>query len=641
MGLLIDKVISMKTCCIISCIICLLSLGAYGVHAEKLGSSFDLTTQGQSRADAFTSRFDIARVDQGSKRASTSANAKLHLVPAGEYLNSTYFIGGSLNVSARFDAGEGNVISDKNNGIEFSLRRVSDKWEVISELVINDKKAVGKRRGLSSVSIPLRGILPSPELPTDEFYLLFARFTASNGVTTRVPGIAPIFIVDNNATTTGRKTKITTPLLAEVDELEESSKPFLKLQNLGQYAETIYISGESMHVSAKFNAGEGDAVDKSNNGIGYFLRRVDRDWNIISDIIVYDRSVIGKQFGVSQVLIPLSDVIPSTELPNNELYFLYAKFDSTDGKIYDVPGIAPITIIKNKPLTTESIELGPDSKGAMSGVIKSDSSQPKEIVISSGSISSDAFLYETRSKGRRCEDIKNYSSAQLYSRAVVELILICQAFRSVDKDISIRFVVAPNYTRSLELVRNGSAHMMAESAWAEDVDDAVFYATEPVIKKGEYFKGVYTSEKKLETMQVKTVADLRRYTALTPTDWMVDIKALRLMGVTNKRDVHSSQSILKMIHSGRGDYMLSDFTRQHQMAITDGDQVLYPIQGIKIRLDSERVFLVSRKSDPDGKIFEMLNQGIKNLRENSVIKRAFLESGFTNQDVEDWTVIND
>ncbi|WP_096086953.1 hypothetical protein [Agaribacterium haliotis] len=552
---------------------------------------------------------------------------KLYLVPEGEYLNSTYVIGESMTVRARFDAGEGSVVSDQGQGIEFLLRRVNANWEVISDLAVNDRGAIGKRRGLSTVSIPLGALLPSPDLPPGEFYLLFVHFISSSGVNTNTPGVAPIFIVSKDKAVSNKIEKVVQVQAKNVDEGMDLSVPFLRLNDSARYINEIYADSDRMYVSTVFNAGEGKTVDKSKGGIGYYLRRVDNNWNIFSDIIIYDRSAIGRQSGVSSAQIPLNDLVPSSDLPDDQYYFLYAQFSASDGSVHDIPGVAPVTIIKK--LATDG--------GSIANLSKKD----REVVIAVGDLAANAFRHETVNKGRRCEDIKKYNSPKLLSRSVIELVLICQAFRSVGNNISLRFVIAPNYSRSLELVKSGSAHMMAESAWDDDIDKQELYVTEPIIQKGEYFKGIYSTEEKLMHMKIKSAEDLRRYTALTPTHWHVDLKALRSIGVTNKLDVHVPMAIIKMIHNGRGDYMLGDFTRQNRMAISDGELLLYPVQGVKIALYSERRFVLSRKADPDGELVEVINQGINNLRKQNIIKQAFSESGFFNNNVGDWRVLND
>ncbi|WP_370979423.1 hypothetical protein [Agaribacterium sp. ZY112] len=560
----------------------------------------------------------------------------LHVYPVDKYLDSTYVVGESIHVTARFDAGNGNVVSKSANGVKFSLLRVNDQWDVFSEIVIHDRAAIGKQRGVAKASIPLSGVIPSPELPSEQFYLLYAEYTASNGEETKISGIAPIFIVKETALVDGWTKTITSSIRPDKTSSDDANVPFFRIDSPEKYTNELYVIDEPIRITSHFDVGEGNFVSSHYSGIKYYLRHVDSNWHIISDTVVFDKRVIGKQAGVSSVLIPLDKLSPSTELPEGELYFIYAQLVSSDGVKFDIPGITPITVLKERASEDDPLARGEST-------MRSGLSAPpsKVIIIASGSLTTEAFFYETRSKSRRCEDISSYSSPKLYSRTSIELLLICQAFRAVDTNVAFKFISAPNYSRALELVKNGSAHLMAESTWEEDIDEQYFYSTEPIIRKGEYFKGIYTTEENLEKMEINSVEDLRAYTALTPTNWSIDVETLISMGVTNRHAMQVPQAVLKMIHSGRGDYTLSDFTKQHRMAITDGEENLYPVAGVKVRLPSERRFIVSKKSDPEGEIFSMLEQGVKKLRKDGSIERALHESGFINSDIEGWKVINE
>lgn len=111
-----------------------------------------------------------------------------------KYLNNDYIVGGSLEVVCHFNAGTGNTVTAGREGITVLLRELNSDWNVVKDVKAADSSAVGLSKGIARVSISLEGLTPANELPTGNFYYLFAIFEASDGNSFNV-GIRPLSIV--------------------------------------------------------------------------------------------------------------------------------------------------------------------------------------------------------------------------------------------------------------------------------------------------------------------------------------------------------------------------------------------------------------------------------------------------------------
>ncbi|ALM91891.1 MULTISPECIES: Ig-like domain-containing protein [Alteromonas] len=120
----------------------------------------------------------------------------LALDDESKYLSSTYSNNGTLDVTAFFEAGEGQTVTDELGGVKFFLREMDQTWSrSFNDIVVSDPNAIGKQSGTAQVSLPLSGIPPTQALPEGHFYFLFAQFISTDGSTYKIQGIAPLNVV--------------------------------------------------------------------------------------------------------------------------------------------------------------------------------------------------------------------------------------------------------------------------------------------------------------------------------------------------------------------------------------------------------------------------------------------------------------
>ncbi|MDU0353559.1 right-handed parallel beta-helix repeat-containing protein [Paraglaciecola aquimarina] len=228
----------------------------------------------------------------------------------GEYLSTDYDAGSSMQVSVNYDAGTGHKVTDVLGGVRFYLRTIdttTGDWITVSEVSAEDATAIGQRAGSATATLSLAGLVPSQDLPDNQFYYLFVIFEASDG-TRKTASASPIKILPDSRVA-----------------------PSFGLDDANKYRTTDYFVGGTMDVTVNYEVGTGNTVVGNIGGIRYFLRHMNSNWKVIEDIRVNDGSVIGTQSGISQVAIPLAGVVPTADLPEGDFYFLFVSIASSDG----------------------------------------------------------------------------------------------------------------------------------------------------------------------------------------------------------------------------------------------------------------------------------------------------------------------
>lgn len=247
--------------------------------------------------------------------------------------------------------------------------------------------------------------------------------------------------------------------------------------------------------------------------------------------------------------------------------------------------------------------------------------------------------YRAFMQGRTPSEITSFASAHA-TRAVVSMILMQKALKIGGMgDVTISFLEVPNSARERAEVKSGHAVIGGQDFWHFDFDDSV-YMTDPVIQEGSFVKGIYALQSNKSILDLTDTKDFHRYSAVILGGWRGDINTLESMKPREIFLTYSFDNIFKFITLGRADFTLLEFSSAQDLTHTNSGTTLAPIPGIKIVIPGYRCLMVSKKH-PDGKrIYEAVNKGLKVLRKNGTITKAFTESGFLNEKVKGWKTIN-
>jgi len=246
--------------------------------------------------------------------------------------------------------------------------------------------------------------------------------------------------------------------------------------------------------------------------------------------------------------------------------------------------------------------------------------------------------YDQWTSSQNCHDIETFTSP-LAHRVTVEFLFICKALRLGGLDSSINIIPFPSMGRALKEAKSGAIDIVGESRWLDSVSSDDFYISEPILRKGEFKKGIFGLADNQALFQVNNLNDLRKLTAISSKKWTVDWQTLESLNLGKIDSLGDVGKMYQMVEKGRGDYIIDSFRSGTIAQNTLNDVELESVPKLAIQLESSRHFVVSKKSPKAQEVFNALEKGIKLLRGQGLISRAYVESGFIHQDVQNWKVL--
>lgn len=243
--------------------------------------------------------------------------------------------------------------------------------------------------------------------------------------------------------------------------------------------------------------------------------------------------------------------------------------------------------------------------------------------------------YNAYLNGRSVYNIDEYSGEGA-RRSVIEVVLLLQALKIGGLTDEIEWVIQPNHARIKRSLQYGKIALSASSLWNYDIDEMreFIVASEPIVAEGEYQAGLFKLASNELTIQ--NINDLSSLTAISVSAWIPDWNTLASLPVKKVIDANKWDNMILMLAAGRGDFILSSFKSSKDMGFSEGENHFVPIQNVKISLLGSRHFVISVENDHYQEVLTTLNKGIKKLRLEGVINKAFTQSGFYNDRVKNW-----
>lgn len=236
------------------------------------------------------------------------------------------------------------------------------------------------------------------------------------------------------------------------------------------------------------------------------------------------------------------------------------------------------------------------------------------------------------------DQITSFSSPYA-NRATVDLVLELQALQAGGLDFDFEINVVPNNARARLEVVQGNADITAETTWDSliETDKAALLRTESIIRDGEFEKGLYVLPTNQAVLQVKTLDELRQFVGIAVNSWDTDVKTLRAIKPKGIELPSKNESVFAMISKGRADFTLLELSSEPDFGIEFNGTRLVPIPGVKIALaGGSRSWIVAKNSANAETIHTALVKGVKILRDEGRITRAFKECGFFNTRAATW-----
>lgn len=215
-------------------------------------------------------------------------------------------------------------------------------------------------------------------------------------------------------------------------------------------------------------------------------------------------------------------------------------------------------------------------------------------------------------------------------RDVADMVLLQQALALGGFKSQFSYVPGKVNFRNTKMLETGELLLSFDSYWLIDAKELAssVYISDPVIRRGEYFAGIYTSPNNQKTLQLKSLADLHELTGVSTPKWQTDWKTMSSLPLKKliREDEWLSQA--RIVHMGWVDFMLMPFFNSNDGSYQLEQIRLQRVPGIAILLDDSRHFVIS-KVHPSGKAaFDAIQRGMRILRANGQIEKMYREAGF-------------
>ncbi|MBE1300200.1 MAG: hypothetical protein GJ680_09875 [Alteromonadaceae bacterium] len=184
--------------------------------------------------------------------------------------------------------------------------------------------------------------------------------------------------------------------------------------------------------------------------------------------------------------------------------------------------------------------------------------------------------------------------------------------------------------RNTKLLEEGKLLLSFDSYWLSDAEQMrdFIYISEPVIRNGEYYAGIFASPKHPSIFSVKSIGDLRKYTAASTPKWKTDWETLESLSLKEliREDEWVSQA--QMVSKMLVDFIMMPFHASISEIYKLDNIELKPVPDIALLLNDSRHFVVSKKHPLGREVFKALSDGLLQLREVGQIEKAYKEAGF-------------
>lgn len=222
------------------------------------------------------------------------------------------------------------------------------------------------------------------------------------------------------------------------------------------------------------------------------------------------------------------------------------------------------------------------------------------------------------------------------NRPVVDLVLELQALKAGGLDFDFELVRVLTYDQAKKLMIEGRTDLAGETIWDNEIDPASLLKSDTVIRNGEFVKGVYVLPSHQALLKISSLDELRGFTAVVVSTWALDVKTLEDIKLKGVLKCATPEIGFAMLPKQQADFILWEFSANPDLSTVVAGVKLIPVPNVKIGIMGSRSWAVAKLSPHAEVVQKALDAGVKVLRENGTIERAYSESGFFNPRVADW-----
>ncbi|MGJ8691848.1 MAG: hypothetical protein ACSHW0_05160 [Thalassotalea sp.] len=227
------------------------------------------------------------------------------------------------------------------------------------------------------------------------------------------------------------------------------------------------------------------------------------------------------------------------------------------------------------------------------------------------------------------------------SRNVISLIIFVQALDRAGLTVNFEFIPSSNPERSLALVQSGAA-LLSIKTLSEDHTPVNTLKSSPLLDSAHSLSGIYGLKSNHALMKVKSVQELKKFSAVIHHAWPSELKFLEELELPKLELSNSRASLFKQIAFRKIDFTIlnisndqsTDFIRRYQ------NITLVPVPGLLVIKSDKYQFVIAKHHPDSQRVFQALEKGLGIMREQGLIKQYFQQLIPLRSDLPNWKILN-
>ncbi len=236
----------------------------------------------------------------------------------------------------------------------------------------------------------------------------------------------------------------------------------------------------------------------------------------------------------------------------------------------------------------------------------------------------------------------------------ITLVILKQALHHGGLLANFDYMLSPNHARSQKLVQSGNVLV----AMVEIKDDSTPKHTLKTSSLGSspiIYRGIFGLESNHALMKVKTLKELRKFSAVTEASWESSIDLLQEIPPAELYLAPNRDSLFKMIAYRNFDFTVLNFKEKSENGyylynkhnVPKGNKkldnpLIVPVPGVGLQItqSSSIHFILAKKRPESQKIYQALEKGLAIMRQQGLLQQYFDNSYLAQPNLAHLKILN-
>lgn len=224
------------------------------------------------------------------------------------------------------------------------------------------------------------------------------------------------------------------------------------------------------------------------------------------------------------------------------------------------------------------------------------------------------------------------------NQMVFEYFLLCNLIKMSVPDAQFKLIGFPVVQRVVKALVDGYVDVSGFGVWFHESSSEFLLHSKPLLKKGEFSKGLYTTSEILTRYRQAGAPLLKSLIAVSNKNWTYDWQLLECSDL-NVIHVDKYSQMFNVVKLGRADVLPLAFGGGNDLTRTEFGIKLYPLPGVKLVIPDASHYVFSKRSEYSLVVSTSLDASLDKMRENETLQGWYLKIGVVNPAVNKWATI--